>query len=312
MSEVPKPILSIVIPTRPGYEERWILDLLNVKGDVEFIIVHPPAAEKYPTDDLRVHQVYSPLAGEIIQRASGLMNATAPYTLTINCDEFINPDIAEITRQYFQRFPDSWVMRLSRKDVTYGDRATLEGPWASLPPIDELKVCGRSLGNTSEYNHQKDLLEIPIAPIDNKFDPLCLIRGRKDQNGPHTENFDKKVWRTSLVHETLRDIVKLMPFVGPFKYIPFWCLDRILGLSIQAKFYEQGKGKVIGHLLPLPEQIRIENNPPEYIRFDRYGVLSEFYLVKLFPRRGYMWNLLLPNLLNIPKIYIRSRLGKEV
>jgi glycosyltransferase involved in cell wall biosynthesis len=312
MSEIPSPILSIVIPTREGFAEHWITELLKVKGEVEFILVHPPGAKKYPTTDPRVRQIINPLRGEIIQRTSGLMNATAPYTLTINCDEYINPDLVEITRQYFQRFPDSWVMRLSRKDVDYDDKKTLESPWASLADVDELKVCGKSQGNQKLYGEENYILEIPIAPVDNKFDILCLVRGRKDHRGAHTENFDKKVWKTAMVQETLEDIVTLMPLIGPFKYIPFWCLDRILGLSIQAKFFEQGKGKVIGHLLPLPEQIRIENNPPEYIRFDRYGVLSEFYLVRRFPQYGYMWNLLLPNVLNVPKLFIRSRLGKEV
>jgi hypothetical protein len=62
----------------------------------------------------------------------------------------------------------------------------------------------------------------------------------------------------------------------------------------------------------MPEQIRIENNPPEYIRFNRYGVLSELYLIRRFPQYGYMWNLVIPNILNVPRIFIRSRLGKEV
>jgi hypothetical protein len=252
------------------------------------------------------------LQGEIIQRATGLMNATAPYTLTINCDEYINPDISEISRQYCSRFPDSWVMRLSRKDVEFGKKEILEAPWLSPKPIEKLEVCGRSQGNSKLYEQGNCLLEIPITPIDNKFDVMCIFRGRRDHRGPHTENFDKKVWKTSIVQETLKDLVGLMPFMGPFKYIPFWCLDRVLGLAIQAKFFEQGKGKIIGHLLPLPEQIRIENNPPEYIRFNRYGVLSELYLIRRFPQYGYMWNLVIPDILNVPRLFIRSRLGKEV
>jgi hypothetical protein len=312
MTEASSPFLSIVVPTRLGFESHWVEHLLKVEGNVEFILVHPPGAEKYPVIDSRLRQIISPLQGEIFQRANGLMNAAAPYTLTINCDEYINPNIPEITRQYFERFPDSWVMRLSRKDVVYGHKDELEAAWVELPSIQELKVCGKSKGDGKLYKEGNYLFEIPISPIDNKFDILCLVRGRKDHHGPHTENFDKKVWQTSMVQATLKDIVKLMAFVGPFKYIPFWCLDRILGLSIQAKFFEQGKGKIIGHLLPLPEQIRIENNPPEYYRLDRYGVLSEFYLVRLFPQYGYMWNLLLPDILNIPRLFIRSRLGKEV
>lgn len=306
------PNLSIVIPTREGFLEHWMNELLKVRGDVEFILVHPPGCKKHPTTDTRVRQITSPLRGEIIQRATGLMNATAPYTLTINCDEYINPDIPEISRQYFSRFPDSWVMRLSRKDVEFGKKEILEAPWLSPQPIEKLEVCGKSQGNSKLYEQGNYLLEIPITPIDNKFDVMCIFRGRRDYRGPHTENFDKKVWQTSIVQATLEDLVGLMPFVGPFKYIPFWCLDRVLGLAIQAKFFEQGKGKIIGHLLPLPEQIRIENNPPEYIRFNRYGVLSELYLVRRFPQYGYMWNLVIPDILNVPRLFIRSRLGKEV
>jgi hypothetical protein len=203
-------------------------------------------------------------------------------------------------------------MRLSRKNFDFGEKEKLASPWQSLPAIEQLQVCGKSQDNQKLYGQGNYILEIPIAPVDKEFDIMCILRGRKDHHGSHTENFDKKVWQTSMMQETLEDLVKLMPVVGPFKYIPFWCLDRILGLSIQAKFYEQGKGKIIGHLLPPPEQIRIENNPPEYIRFNRYGVLSEFYLIRRFPQYGYMWNLILPNLLNVPRLFIRSRLGKEV
>ncbi len=311
MSETTTPILSIVIPTREGFSDHWIGELVKIKGDVEFILVHPPGADKYPVADPRMHQIVSPLRGEIIQRISGLMNATAPYTLTINCDEYLNPDIAEITLQYFQRFPDSWVMRLSRKNFEFGEKDQLAASWATLTNMDELKVCGKSQGNQNLYNDQDYMMEIPIVPFTNNFDLMCIFRDRKDHYGPHTENFDKKVWVTKMVQETCKDIVGIMPFVGPFKYVPFWCLDRILGLSIQAKFFEQGKGKIIGHLLPQPEQIRIENNPPEYIRFNRYGILSEFYLIRLFPQYGYMWNLVINDLRRVPILYLRYRLGKE-
>jgi hypothetical protein len=312
MDKIAMPSLSIVIPTREGFLEHWMTALLKVRGNVEFILVHPPGCKKHPTTDPRVRQLTSPLRGEIIQRATGLMNANAPYTLTINCDEYINPDIPEISSQYFSRFPDSWVMRLSRKDVEFGKKEILESPWISPQPIEKLEICGRTQGNSNLYEQGNYLLEIPITPVDNKFDIMCIFRGRRDHRGPHTENFDKKVWKTSIVQETLEDLVGLMPFVGPLKYIPFWCLDRVLGLAIQAKFFEQGKGKIIGHLLPLPEQIRIENNPPEYIRFNRYGVLSELYLIRRFPQYGYMWNLVIPDILNVPRLFIRSRLGKEV
>ncbi|BCU12956.1 hypothetical protein MAN88_35200 [Microcystis aeruginosa] len=142
MDKVSTPSLSIVIPTREGFADHWFNALTEVKGEVEFILVHPPGAPKYPTSDPRLQQIVSPLRGEIIQRATGLMNATAPYILTINCDEYINPDISEISSQYFSRFPDSWVMRLSRKDVEFGKKEILEAPWLSPKPIEKLEVCG--------------------------------------------------------------------------------------------------------------------------------------------------------------------------
>nr|WP_293109395.1 hypothetical protein [Okeania sp. SIO2F4] len=53
--------------------------------------------------------------------------------------------------------------------------------------------CGVSTGNQNLYGTPNYIVEIPIAPLHNKFDPLCIFRGRKDQDGRHTENFDKKV-----------------------------------------------------------------------------------------------------------------------
>ena len=82
-----------------------------------------------------------------------------------------------------------------------------------------------------------------------------------------------------------------MILFGPFKYFPFWCMDRLLGLSIQARYYE--KGKIIGHILPQPEQIRIEDNPPEYRRTKRFYVFAELLFLKNNPQYGYLWNLIL-------------------
>jgi hypothetical protein len=63
--------------------------------------------------------------------------------------------------------------------------------------------------------------------------------------------------------------------------------------------------------MPSPEQLRMENNPPEYRRLNRYGILSEIFLVKCFPQYGYMWNLVITNLREVPKKYVLYRLGKE-
>lgn len=238
-----------------------------------------------------------------MQRMTGLLNASGMYTLTINCDEYITADVVEIAVRYFQRFPDSWVMRLSRKSFEYGDKVGLHRPWAPVPDIEELEVCSKPPGNSGNY-----LVEIPIAPLSRKFDIHSILRGRKDHHGRHTENFDKKVWKTSMVQAALQDITKLMVLGGPLKYVPFWCLDRLLGLFIQAKFYEEGK--IIGHVMPLPEQIRDEDNPPEFRRTMRFYGLAELLLVRRFPQYGYLWNLMVEHVRAVPIRAIASQQRK--
>lgn len=292
------PILSIVTPTREGFSKHWLREFLKIKGDVELILVHPPGMAKPTIEDPRVQQINSPFRGEIIQRMTGLLNATGTYVLTVNCDEYLNPDIAELAVQYFTQFPDSWVMRLSRKEFPFGKKAELDKPWESLPPIKDLKVCSKAQGTQKLYNEGNYLLEVPIAPLEKPFDIGCFWRGRRDHHGYHAENFDKKVWKTKMVQETLKELSSSMNLFGPFKYVPFWCLDRLLGLSLQAKFYQSGK--CIGHLMPFPEQIRIEDNPPEYKRTKRFYVIAEILLLKRFPQYGYLWNLIIHQIVEVP------------
>ncbi len=293
-----QPILSIVIPTREGFSDHWITQLLKVKGEVEFILVHPPGAKPYSVQDSRMKQIVSSLRGEIIQRLTGFMNATAPYVLTINCDEYLHPDIQELAVAYFERFPDSWVLRLSRKEYNYGDLAALSAPWLSIPNVNEMKTCSRAAKTSNLFGGKDYLLDLPIAPLEKPFHPACLIGNRNDHSGTHIENFDKKIWKNSLVQTAIKEISNLMNLGGPVKYIPFWCLDRLLGLYIQAKFYE--KDRIIGHWLPLPEQIRIEDNPPEYKRTRRFYFIAEVMLLKSFPQYGYLWNLILSQVTAVP------------
>jgi hypothetical protein len=291
------PLLSIVVPTREGFSEHWLTELLKIKGNVEFILIHPPGMTKPSIDEPRMQQINSAFRGEIIQRMTGLLNARGTYVLSANCDEYLTPDIAEITRQYFSKFPESWVMRLSKKQFEFGDRASLELPWIPLD-IEQVKTCSRSEGTHHLYGQKDYMIEIPIAPLDNKFDWGALVSSRKDHHGEHTENFDKKVWKTEMVKATLLEVTQAMTFMGSIKYIPFWCLDRLLGLSLQAKFYQ--KGKKIGHLLPAPEQIRVEDNPPDHKRTKRFYVFAEILLLRQFPQYGYLWNLIIHQLAEIP------------
>jgi len=262
------------------------------------ILVHPPGMTQYLIEDSRLKQINSPFRGEIIQRMTGMFNARGTYILTVNCDEYLTPDILAITVQYFNKYPDSWAMKLSTNSVDFGDKASLEKEWGTPVNIDLLPDCSKVRGNQHLYKDHEYLLDMPIAPLENKFDIGCIFRGRKDHHGSHTENFDKKVWKNQMVQETLKEITDAMSFPGFLRYIPFWCLDRLLGLFIQAKFFESGK--IIGHWLPLPEQLRTEENPPEYQRKMRFYVFAEVLLLRRFPQYGYLWNLIIHQLVEIP------------
>jgi hypothetical protein len=294
-----RPFLSIVVPTREGFSDHWLEGLLQVRGDLEFILVHPPGARLSPVNDPRMKQVISALRGEIIQRSTGFLNATGIYVLTLNCDEYLHPDIEILVRDYFDRFPDSWVLRLSRLAFPYGDRSDFDKPWEAISEIKSFEICSNKENNTYLYKQNLYLKEIPIAPLENPFNPRALLGKRSDQKGNHIENFDKKVWKNELVQTAVKEITSLMNVGGPVKYIPFWCLDRLLGLYIQARFFESGK--TIGHWMPeLPEQIRIEDNPPQYKRTRRFYFIAEVLLLREFPRYGYLWNLILAQATEVP------------
>ena len=295
------PFLSIVIPMREGFSAQWLQDLLKVQGDVEFILVHPPGVCPEPCADGRLRQLVSPFRGEIIQRLSGMLNASGTYLLTFNCDEYINPEVPALAARYFQQFPGSWVMRLAKEEYAYGDQAALHAPWEELPKdLTSLPICRKADGNLRLYA-EGHLLEIPIAPMHNKFDWGCIWRGRRDHLGPHAENFDKKVWVNAMVQEALQEILKGFNLFGPVKYLPFWCLDRLLGLALQAKFYDPAQpDQVIGYRLPAPAQLRVEDNPPEHRRRGRFYVFAEIILLRQFPQYGYIWNLAIHQIREFP------------
>lgn len=297
-----RPFLSLVIPMREGFSAHWLRELLKVKGDIEFILVHPAGVKPEPCADSRLRQFISPFRGEIIQRLTGLLNASGTYVLTFNCDEYINPDTPAITQRYFQQFPDSWVMRLAKDEYDYGDTAALNAPWVDLPAdLNKIPVCRKADNNLRLYEDEGRMMEIPIAPMHNRFDLGCIWRGRRDHLGPHAENFDKKVWINAMVQEALQEVMQGFNLAGPIKYLPFWCLDRLLGLALQAKFYDAAQPeKVIGHKLPGPAQLRVEDNPPEYRRRGRFYLFAEIILLRQFPQYGYIWNLTIHQIREFP------------
>lgn len=295
------PFLSIVIPMREGFSSDWFHSLLAVQGPVEFILVHPPGTRLTPCEDPRMHQIVSAYRGEIIQRLSGMLNASGTYLLTFNCDEYINPAVPALAERYFQQFPDSWVMRLAKEEYAYGDQAALKAPWEELPQdLTTLPICRKADGNLRLYA-EGHMMEIPIAPMHHRFDWGCIWRGRRDHLGPHTENFDKKVWVNAMVQEALQEILKGLTLFGPVKYLPFWCLDRLLGLALQAKFYDPAyPDQLIGHKLPSPAQLRVEDNPPEHRRRGRFYIFAEIILLRRFSQYGYIWNLAVHQIREFP------------
>ncbi|MDJ0514847.1 MAG: glycosyltransferase family A protein [Trichodesmium sp. MO_231.B1] len=295
-----KPILSIIVPMRDGVPEIWLRELLKVLGNVEFILVYPAGTSLPQICDPRLHLIKSPLQGEVIQRITALLNAKGTYVLSINCDEYLYPNILQTTEEYFQRFPDSYFLKLKKVAFDFGDSTIVQKEWKPLPKIENVKVRTPHKSNEkpndndptySEVEKSYMMKAIPIAPLDNSFNLLVLLKGRRDHKGHHHENFDKKVWKNEIVQKGLEDIVKTFKLLGPLKYIPFWTADRLLSLYIQAKFFE--KGKIIGHQMPMPEQLRTEANPPEYAMSNRRYVLAEILLLRHYYRYGYFWNLVL-------------------
>jgi glycosyltransferase involved in cell wall biosynthesis len=283
------PVLSVIIPMRGGVSQQWLEELLKVEGDVEFILTYPPTVKPFPITEPRLRYVRCPLQGEVVQRITALLNATGQYVLSINCDEYLHPRILEIVTYYFERFPESYFFRLRQGFFPFGDAPTNK-PWEMLPNLHEIpikNIQGRQLQNN--LDERVAMREIPIAPLNNTPDLRSLLRGRRDHQGPHQENFDKKVWKNALVQETLKDIVPNFNLLGPLKYAPFWTADRLMGLAVQAKFYDGEK--IIGHWLPLPEQMRTEDNPPDQPRNNRRYILADIILLKLYPKFGYLWNL---------------------
>lgn len=285
------PKLSIIVPMREGVSRSWLDQLLEVKGNVAFILVYPPGVPFLPSADGRLTQIMCPIRGELIQRVTALLNATGEYVLSINCDEYLHHDILTITEDYFSRFPESYFFRLKQASFPYGE-LPLSKPWEALSKLDDMVAVARKTSHP-DINEEYLLKEIPIAPLTNSLDLRAAFRGRRDHKGPHQENFDKKVWKNTLVQETLKKVVGTFNLCGPIKYIPFWTADRLLGLGVQSHFFEPDK--IVGHWLPSPEQLRTEDNPPDQPRKNRRYALAELSLLKIFPTSGYLWNLILFN-----------------
>jgi hypothetical protein len=103
-------------------------------------------------------QIVCALRGEIIQRSTGFLNARGTYILTINCDEYLHPEIVTLVKDYFERFPNSWVLRLARCEFPYGEREKLESNWTTIPDVKSLAICSRRENNSNLFKDNNYLL----------------------------------------------------------------------------------------------------------------------------------------------------------
>jgi glycosyltransferase involved in cell wall biosynthesis len=302
----PSPILSIVTPTRGDFSDEWCHELLKVRGEVEFLFVYHPYTSIREITDTRVRSLVSPYKGEMMQRHVGLLNARGTYLVALDDDDYIHPDIAQLVQEYFQRFPDSWILRLSKCNIDHQDRENIERPWEQLPDVNRLEILKKTPENPYPFQRGKfqGLLENPIAPIDTKFDFLhaCFVKARNDHKGYHFENFNNIVWKTELVQKALPHLSEATKLWGHLTWIPVTGADRLTALFVQAKFYQ--KDRIIGHCLPKPEQIRYIYKEAS-LKPPRFHVFTDFLLLKQFPRYGYMWNLFLSKLYLVPRTFAK-------
>lgn len=291
------PFLSIVTPTRGNFSDDWLEQLLNIQGNVEFVLVYFPGVPRKPISDPRVKSLTGPYKGEMMQRFVAFLNATGRYVLALDDDDYVHPDILDLAIAYFQKFPDSLVLRLRSRRIDRENTEAIQKPWQPTPDLATLKVARR----TEKGEAYLVLQEIPIAPLEKTFDFRYLFwpfLERKDMHGAHIENFNNKVWNNQKVAQILPEISKATQIFGILTWIPTSAFDRLMGLFLQARFYQQDA--IIGHWLPRPEQIRFIDKDPA-LKPPRFHVFSDVLLVKCFPQYGYFWNLFFSKLYGVPR-----------
>lgn len=312
-----KPILTIVTPTLGKFSKDWLESLLSIKGDVQFVLVYPTQVNVELIDDPRVTILISPYKGEMMQRFVGLLNATGNYVLALDDDDFVHPEVCKLASDYFDRFPESLILRLQKAVIDVADEARIKQPWEAIPDIRQLEVCKKTSENPYPYQqgNYEGLLEVPIAPLDKPFDLRYLIWPffkRRDNEGYHFENFNNIVWKNEKVQQALPDLAEATKILGAATWIPSTGFDRLLGLFVQAKFFKQDA--IIGHWLPKPEQIRYIDKDPA-LKAARFHVISDFVSVKYFPQYGYLWNLFFNKLYLVPRTVaklVKMRSSKKV
>lgn len=301
-----KPILSIITPTLGNFSQYWWEQLLAIKGNVEFILVYPPQGKPSQIDEPRVKILTSIYKGETAQRAVGLLNASGKYLLALDDDDFLHPDVVRLGEDYFEHFPESLVLRLRKKTVIEQNQAKIKSEWTPLPSIETLLKTA----NEDEKDIHQIFRKLPIAPLDNPINfklALFPYGKRKDMRGKHLEGFNNNIWQTEQVQEAVADFTQNMRLAELFTWLPLWGFDRVLGLFMQAKFFE--KESYIGHHMPFPEQIRYIHRSYA-VKTPRILFPCDALLVKRFPQYGYFWNLCFEEFYNGVKTKIKYSLSR--
>src|SRR5690349_11951574 len=86
-----EPSLSIVTPTRGNFSDMWYDALLQIQGEVEFLVIYPPQVAPRPCTDRRVRVLTSARRGEVSQRLLGLQQARGTYVLALDDDDYAHP-----------------------------------------------------------------------------------------------------------------------------------------------------------------------------------------------------------------------------
>ena len=196
---------------------------------------------------------------------------------------------------------------MSIQNIKFSESERIYQDWSTIPDITQLEIGQKTPENPYPYQQGKfyGLVEVPIAPLDINFDiryALWPQKERPDCYGIHFENFNNRVWQTNKVQAALADLSTSMKLWGNLTWIPFWSLDRLLGLFVQAKFYQPEA--IVGHAMPKPEQIRYITRP-ENVKELRFYISADALLIKRFPQYGYLWNLFFWQLYKIPQILAR-------
>lgn len=301
-------LLSIVTPTRGNFSSYWFDQLTSIQGDIEFVLVYPPGQAVQEFSDSRIKTIVSPYKGEVIQRAIGLLNISGNYVIALDDDDFLHPEVTGLISSYFELYPESICLRLCKKSINYQDTDLIEREWDELPDVSQLTVVAPRY-DKAKYAEHEILHTLPISPLDNKFrvSSLWPYGKRVDQNGPHPENYNNRVWKADITRESINDLLSFTQMIGSLTWIPFWSLDRLMALYLQARIFQSGI--TIGHWLHGGEQIRYIKMPSVKKGETRSMFASDMLLALRFPKYGYFWNLFFCEIWIALKVFVRTRLS---